>query len=90
MKTAINIKADKEIKERAQKVAKKLGIPLSTIINAYLRQFINTEQVNFSTSYRMSPKLEANIGQAIADWESGKNIRSFANAKEAGEFLKSL
>lgn len=39
MKTVINIRTDPEVKHRAQKAAKAIGIPLSTIINAYLKQF---------------------------------------------------
>ena len=38
MKTMINIKADKEVKESAQRVAAELGLPLSTVINAYLKE----------------------------------------------------
>ena len=48
MKTIINIKADKEVKENAQKVAKELGLPLGTIINAYLRELVREKRVLFS------------------------------------------
>lgn len=47
-KTLINIKTEKKTKEEAQKVAKDLGLPLSTIINAYLRELIREKHVLFS------------------------------------------
>ncbi|KKW10737.1 MAG: hypothetical protein UY50_C0027G0031 [Parcubacteria group bacterium GW2011_GWA2_49_9] len=48
MKTIINIKADRDIKVKAQKVAKQLGVPLSLVINNYLRDFIRDKEVHFS------------------------------------------
>ena len=45
MKTMINIKADKEVKESAQRVAAELGLPLSTVINAYLKELSERSSV---------------------------------------------
>jgi len=45
MRTVIHIKADKEIKENAAKVAHELGLNLSDVINASLRTFIRTRTV---------------------------------------------
>ena len=65
MKTVINIKTDKEIKEKAQELARELGVPLSTLVNAYLRQFIRTREFSFSLAYSMSPELEKIIDDKI-------------------------
>ncbi len=69
MKTVINIKADKEVKETAQKIAKDLGLPLSTIINAYLKQFIRNKSVYFSSSSKISPELEKLLGMSGSSWK---------------------
>jgi len=45
MKTLINIKADKEIKKDAQRIAADLGFSLSAVINAYLKQFVRNKEV---------------------------------------------
>jgi antitoxin component of RelBE/YafQ-DinJ toxin-antitoxin module len=37
MKTVIDVKADKDLKEDAQKPAKDLGLALSAVVNAYLK-----------------------------------------------------
>ena len=47
-KTLISIKVDKEVKEKAQEIARELGFSLSAIVNAYLKQFIRTREVYFS------------------------------------------
>ena len=44
----INIKTDPKIKEEAQKTAEALGFSLSSILNAYLRQFVKTKSIAFS------------------------------------------
>lgn len=88
MKTLLNIRADKEVKEKAQKVAGDLGLPLSTIINAYLKQFIREEEIYFSAAPKMTPQLEMIIEQARADLAKGKNISPlFSSAKAMDEYL---
>lgn len=90
MKTIINIKADKEVKEGAQKVAKELGLPLSTIINAYLKQFMRNREAYFSIAPRMTPELEELIGITQRDYVKKKNISPlFSSAKDAIAYLRS-
>jgi addiction module RelB/DinJ family antitoxin len=82
MKTIINIKADREVKEGAQKLAKELGVPLSTIINAYLKDFIRNRSVTLSMAPRMSRQLESLIGRVEKDMKTGKNISGPFNSAE--------
>jgi len=60
-KTLINIKADVDVKKKAQKVARDLGMPLSTIINAYLWQFIRTKEVHFSLEGELKPSVKKRL-----------------------------
>ena len=88
MKTVINIKTDKEIKEKAQELARELGVPLSTLVNAYLRQFIRTREFSFSLAYSMSPELEKIIDEVEKDIINDRNLSPrFNNAKKAISFL---
>src|SRR3979490_1334018 len=49
MNTAtIFIKTERKVKEEAQKTAEELGFSLSSILNAFLRQFVKTKAVHFS------------------------------------------
>lgn len=91
MQTVIHIKSDKEVKENAQKAAKELGLTLTDVINAALRNFIRTREVIFSNTPRMTPKLEKIVEKVEKDLKTGKNIFGpFHSAEEANEFLDSL
>lgn len=90
MKTLINIKADKEVKEQAQKVAAELGMPLSTIINAYLKQFIQTKEVHFAVEGKLKPAVKKRLDRLQKDVEEGKSLSpAFDSAEEALRYLHS-
>lgn len=74
MKTVINIKTDKEVKQNAQKVAEELGLSLSTVINAYLKQFVRSKEVHFSAASHMTPELEKSLEPIEADIQAGRNL----------------
>ena len=91
MDTVINIKTKKEIKARAQKVASKLGLSLSAIINAYLRQLARNKEIRFSIVSRMSSELEQMIGKAEYDIARGKNLsRRISSHKELDAYFSAL
>jgi addiction module RelB/DinJ family antitoxin len=91
MKTMINIKADKEVKENAQKIAKEIGLPLSTVMNAYLKEFIRNRSISFSTTPKMTPYLESVLDEVEKDIKEGKNmVGPFSTAKEMDEYLDSM
>lgn len=92
-KTVISVKVDKDVRDRARSAAKKMGVPLSMVVNAELRRFANEERVTFETeqSYRMSKKLERTIAKVEADMKTGRNISGpFRTAKELTQYLDSL
>lgn len=88
MKSIINIKTDVETKEQAQKLSKELGVPLSTIINVYLKQFVRTREFTFSLAYSMRPELEKIISEAETDIIANKNLSgAFSDSKSAAKWL---
>lgn len=90
MKTVINIKTDKIVKDSAKKLAADLGLPLSTLINSYLKQFVRTREAHFSMAPRMTPELEAIIAEAERDLAQGKNISpAFSSMQDAIRYLHS-
>ena len=91
MKTVINIKTDKEVKKNAQELAQKLGLSLSDVINAALRNFIRTRGVYFSDIPRMTPEFEKLLGKVEEDIKKGRNLSpAFKNAGEMDKYLDSL
>ena len=47
-KTVLSVKTDIEVKKKAQKLAKSLGVPLSIIVNAQLKKFIADGKIEFA------------------------------------------
>lgn len=89
MNTVIHVKANMEIKENAQRLAKELGLSLSDIINSSLRNFIRTREVYFSHSPRMTPELEALLDRVENDLKKGRNLSPrFKTVKQASDYLK--
>ncbi len=91
MTTVIHIKADKEVKENAQNAAKDLGLTLTDVINAALRNFIRTREVIFSDIPQMTPELEKRLEKVEEDIKYGRNLSpKFKTAKEFIKYLDSL
>lgn len=88
MKTLISIKADVDVKRRAQKAAKELGIPLSTIVNAYLKQFGREQRINFVVPLRPNKKTAELLCRASKDYRKKRNISpAFSTAEEMDTYL---
>ena len=89
-KILLNIKTDKKIKKEAQKVAKELGLPLGTIINAYLRELIREKKVIFSSPPVPNKNTQRLLKKIETDIRSGKNSKGPFSYEEAIEYLNSL
>lgn len=89
MKTIIYVKAEKEVKANAQKLARELGLSLSDVINGALRNFIRTREVTFSDVPVMTPELERILGRVEKDIKEGKNLSpAFDNMDDAIKYLE--
>lgn len=85
MNTTMLIKLDKGLKQKAQKTAKDLGLPMSTVINNYLRDFVVTKEITFKAPMPNAKTIRA-IKQARKDYKAGK-IKSFSTVEA---FIKDL
>ena len=91
MRTVIHFKTDREVKENAQKIALELGLNLSDVINASLRNFIRTREVYFSDIPRITPEFEKLLGKIDEDIKRGRNLSpEFDNGEEMDAYLNSL
>ena len=91
MKTVINIKADRDVKIKARKIAEELGLSLSAVINAYLKQFVRNKSVYFSATPSMSKELENILGGIDRDIKRKKNLSGIiSNNKELKRYFSSL
>lgn len=90
MKTMLAVKTDAKLKKKAQQVAKELGLPLGTVINRYLQNFIVEQRVVFERPEVPNAKTAKILRQAERDIKAGKNLISFNSGKEMDDYLLSL
>jgi len=89
--TVINIKTDKNLKKNAQTLAKNFGLPLSAIVNIYLREFVREKRVVFSEPPMPNAKTRKILDKALKDIKQGKNlVGPFETAEEMDNFLDSI
>lgn len=86
-KTVISVKTDVATKTKAQAVAKEIGIPLSTLINAYLRKVAGDGTVHFTATEQMTPQMERVIEKVEAEITRGETYGPFDTAEEMIESL---
>lgn len=88
MKTVLNVKTDKDVKEKAQALAKHMGIPLSTIVNAHLKAFIASGEFTVTREPQLRPEVIKQIKIAIKEVQAGKDISPrFKNTEDAIAWL---
>ncbi len=85
--TILSLKTKKDVKALAQLRAKQLGMPLGTIVNAFLRNFGLTGEVHFTAPEPMTPKMIKIIKSIEADIASGDTYGPF-EGDEAIKFLQ--
>ncbi len=86
MNTTMLIKLDKGLKERAQKIAKDLGLPMSTVINNYLRDFVVSKEVTFVNPI-LNSRSQKILTARLKEVREGKVAGPF---KTVDAFMKSL
>jgi addiction module RelB/DinJ family antitoxin len=90
--TSLHIKIEPDIKKQAQKTADDLGLSLSAVMKALLKQFIRTKRL--SVGARDIPeipnaRLRKSLQQSEEDIKAGRTIK-FKNVDEAIAYIDSL
>lgn len=81
-KATLNLRVDPEVKQRAENVLNRLGIPMSTAINIYLNQISLTGGIPFDITLPMAPpELDASL---MTDEELYAKLKKGVDDIEAG------
>jgi len=85
----INIKTDAKVKAKAQKIAAELGLSLSGILNAYLRDLIRNKKISFSLKAKEEPTQYMIDSLRVAQEENqrGETSPVFLDADSAIDWL---
>lgn len=88
MQTAvINFTTEEKIKQEAQKLANKMGISLSMVLNNYLKHFVKVKKIVFSADDEVPNKWLINeLKKSEADEKAGRVI-TFKNPQEELAYL---
>lgn len=90
MNTAVvNVKVNPKVKKDAQKVAGRLGLSLSSLINGYLKQLIRTQSVSFNLSEEPSEYMIQALKESKKDIKAGRVI-SFKKLNDTSDYLDKL
>ena len=90
-KTILNVKLSKALKKDAQALADEIGVPLTTVVVANLKEFVRSRSLTISALPRLKPEIQKELGEAIKDYHAGKNIvGAFDSVEELTKHLKSL
>lgn len=89
MKTVLNVKVDQKLKQDAQAAAKAIGLPISTVVSAGLREFVRTRSVTISDEPRLKPEIEAELLAIEKDISKRKDLSpAFDNVGDAIRWLE--
>lgn len=88
MDAVLNFKTNKKLKLEAQKVAKDLGLPLGTIMNHYLNEFVLERKVLFTDHPKPTKAVVEELKKLSLDVKNKKNISpAFDNIEDAIAWL---
>ena len=87
MNTTLNIRTEKEVKDKAEKIFSELGVSMSTAINMFLRQTIRHGGIPFEL--KVTPNAETisaiEEGRSIAKDKDFKGYTDMDSLKKALE-----
>jgi len=87
MTTTIIIKTEKELRDEARAAAEELGVPLTTVVNALLRQFVRDRKLVLSLEPAPT-RAKLALWEGISEEMDKSKAKSFANAGDLISHLK--
>ena len=93
MKTVMSFKVDKDVRDRARKVAKKIGVPLSMVVNRQLKQFAKDQRIEFGEPLVPNAKTRKILDKALRDIREGREDKfspAFTDTREMDKYLDGL
>jgi len=91
MNTTLTIKIEKKLRDDAKKTARTLGVPLTTVMNAMMRQFVRDQRLVLEAECPYpSHTPNAETRRAIRDVQQRKNLVSFDSLEEFRKHVRSL
>jgi len=90
MNTTLHVNIDKKTKAEAAKLADELGLDLSVIVRASLKNFLQTKTFHVEKTYHMTPYLEHLIEEINNEKDSSNWSGPFSSTKELKKHLNKV
>ncbi len=87
--TSVHIKLESDVKERSQQIAEELGLSLSAVMKALLKQFIRTKRLSVGGIEEPSDYMIAALKETDREYKNGETSKSFANIQDSFKWLDS-
>ncbi len=85
--TSIHIKIEANIKDQAQQTAEELGLSLSGVMKALLKQFIRTKHLSVGLGEEPSVYMMEELQKSDNEYKNGKTSPSFTNLEDSLKWL---
>lgn len=87
----VTVKIDADVKQQAQRLAQRLGLSLSSIVENKLREAVSERRVVFEEEYLPNEKAAKELDKIEEDIKAGRNLRGpFNTFEELERHLNSL
>lgn len=90
MNTTLTIKTEKKLRDEAKRTAEELGVPLTTVVNALLRQFVREKELLVSIEPKPTRAKLALWEKISREMDKGKRIKSFGKVEDLLKDLRLL
>ena len=74
MSTVLNVKINEDLKRDAQATAKAVGLPMSTVVAAGLREFVRKRTIKLSDEPQIRPEVEKELFRLSKNAREGQNL----------------
>ncbi len=89
METTLLIKLKKDVKDKAAKVAEDIGIPLSTLVSAFLKNFIHEKKVLLSVEARITKDKIKEWDKIVREYKKNPSkYKTFSSAEDLTDYLE--
>lgn len=85
--TSIHVKIESDIKAQAQKTAEELGLSLSAVMKALLKQFIRTQRLSVGVGEEPSEYMIEALKKSDREYKKGNTSPSFSDVEDSFKWL---
>jgi addiction module RelB/DinJ family antitoxin len=85
METTLTIKTKKELRNKVKATAQELGLPITVVVNALLKQFVRDREIVLSLNV---PNAETK--RAMREARAGKGLKTFKTFEDFKKHVQSL